>query len=86
MAEWTHGICETCWFEREPERFPVQVKREADDLFCDHCCFCGTTKVTRIYVRHDPKDSSLFCGGVHPELDDAEDALSAPEGDVPESG
>lgn len=85
MAEWTHNICEKCWFEREPERFPVQVKREPNDLLVDNCCFCGTVKVTRIYVRHDPKDAALLCGGEHPELDDAEDDLSA-SGDVPESG
>lgn len=85
MAEFTHNICEVCWFAREPDRFPVQVKRDEGDFDVDRCCFCGTVKVSRIYVRHDPTDPALKCGGQHPELDDAEDALSAP-GDVPESG
>lgn len=74
MAEWTHNICEICWFKREPERFPVQVKREPDDLVVDQCCFCGSIKVTRIYVRQDPKSDALLCGGTHPELPDEEDA------------
>ena len=70
MSDWNHTICETCWFQREPERFPVQVRREDADLVCDHCCFCGSVKVTRIYVRQDPTSSALLCGGSHPEDED----------------
>jgi hypothetical protein len=62
---WTHTICERCWFEREPERFPVQIKRESGDRTVDVCCFCRTVKVTRIFVREDP--AKLYCAALHDE-------------------
>jgi hypothetical protein len=64
---WTHTICEICWFIREPNRFPVQIKREPEDYLVDACCFCSQVKVTRIYVREDPASPALrYCGGNHP--------------------
>lgn len=70
MSEWNHTICETCWFKREEDRFPVQLMRDPGDLNVDTCCFCGTVKVTRIWVRQDPKSVQLVCSGEHPEDDD----------------
>lgn len=67
VKTWTHTLCEVCWFKREPHRFPTQVRREADDLVVDYCCFCDSAKVTRIYVRHNPEDAALVCAGKHPE-------------------
>lgn len=65
MAEFTHTICERCWFERNTDRFPVQVKREDQDFYCDLCCYCGSTKVTRIFCRDDPGSSELVCNSDH---------------------
>ena len=62
---WTHTICEVCWFGREPDRFPVQIKRDDGDREVDQCCFCNGMKVTRIYVREDPASRLLFCHGLH---------------------
>ena len=64
---WNHRICEVCWFAREPQRFPASIIRELGDHVVDQCCFCGTWKITRIYVRHDPADSKLLCSGLHVE-------------------
>jgi hypothetical protein len=35
----------------------------------DICCFCGVANQEGIYVRHDPTDLELKCGGEHePEM------------------
>lgn len=73
---WDHGICERCWFVREPDRFPVQVIRESGDHLVDNCCFCGLPKITRIYVRQDPTSSELVCNNEH-EHDDEDDGAEA---------
>lgn len=63
-----HTICEVCWFEREPGRFPVQLVRERGDNRVDQCCLCGSFKLTRIWVRLDPSLGALGCGpGAHDE-------------------
>lgn len=62
---WIHTLCEACWFKRQPNRFPTSLIREPGDLVVDLCCLCGTTKITRIFVRIDPASDELFCGGRH---------------------
>ncbi len=64
MSEWTHNICDRCWRRREPNRTPV-----LGEMGVEICCFCGDATQAGIYVRHDPKDPMLKCGGEHePEM------------------
>lgn len=66
--DFNHTICENCWFERSPGRFPIQLVRDRGDNRVDQCCTCGTFKVTRIWVRIDPKVETVLCGpGFHDE-------------------
>jgi hypothetical protein len=58
---WTHNQCEVCWFKEQPIRFPVMLRRADDDHTVDHCCFCGSPTVSRIYTREDPMSDSLIC-------------------------
>jgi hypothetical protein len=69
---WNHTICEYCWF-KDPatrDRFPTQLRREEGDLEVDRCCFCGSLKITRIYVRESPGSVRLRCAGTHGDDDD----------------
>lgn len=68
---WTHTVCEVCWFDQNPDRFPVMIRRDPADRTVDFCCFCGSLKVTRIYLRESPDSPRLvLCAGRHDEHDD----------------
>lgn len=56
-----HTVCEGCWFSISPGRFPIQLVRKQGDNLVDQCCLCGTFKVTRIWVRLDPRETELRC-------------------------
>lgn len=61
-----HTVCEVCWFARNPTRYPVTLVRVQGDNRLDHCCLCGSTKLTRIWVRLDPATEPLRCAaGAH---------------------
>lgn len=66
---WTHTICEVCWFKKNPDRFPNQLKRFDGDFSIDHCCYCGSVKLTQIYTREDPNNRMAlgYCEGLHEE-------------------
>lgn len=72
MGEWTHRICERCWFDGPgvlPDgaaRLPVQVT----EIEPGHCCYCLGWTVTGIFRRNDP--ALLPCAGVHAERVEAE--------------
>lgn len=66
MAEWTHRVCERCWFDSELGmsgggiyRLPAQVKDDPPGA----CCRCGGMTVTGIYFREDQEQ--LLCRGRH---------------------
>lgn len=71
MAEWTHRICERCWFDGTPFmaapgenpdgtfRSPVQVKEVEPAA----CCSCGGLTITGIFFRRD--ETELLCRGRH---------------------
>lgn len=69
MAEWTHNVCERCWFtthelSHHPDggfRMPSRVNRA--DSPPDICCMCGTPTVSGIYIRRD--ENELLCQGDH---------------------
>ncbi len=42
---------------------PVGLRDEHRLL--ESCCFCGSKHESGIYIRHDPKDPALKCGGEH---------------------
>lgn len=52
MSQWTHPICVDCWFVRNPERVPVQIK----EVTTEHCCYCGQMTHAGIYMRDDPEN------------------------------
>ena len=64
MSQWTHSICERCyrrWFYARS--VPAQMVDEHRSL--ESCCFCDRKHESGIYIRHDPKDPALKCGGEH---------------------
>ncbi len=64
MSDWTHSICERCWrrwFYGQPA--PDTLRADYRQLL--NCCFCDQKHESGIYVRHDPKDPALTCGGEH---------------------
>lgn len=74
MAEWTHRICERCWFDDEnlsttddgAYRTPVQViNPETKVPDPGVCCTCGGLTITGIYMRKNEND--LLCKGRHGE-------------------
>lgn len=49
---WTQPICDTCWWDRNPDRKPVRL---ADGYaHRERCAFCGEQTMSGIYVRQDP--------------------------------
>lgn len=56
-----HTVCEVCWFSLHPGHFPAQITRQQGDNRVDQCCLCGSYKITRIWVRLDPRETSLGC-------------------------
>lgn len=48
---WVHSSCLPCWYLNEPERDPVRVRFREEE----HCCWCGRTHHSGIYVRVDPE-------------------------------
>ena len=61
MSNWTHNACAGCYGRFHPGREP-HVLIEAE---LEWCCFCGAENLDGIYVRHDPGDGDLACGGDH---------------------
>lgn len=70
MTEWTHNICESCFFRSEegahPDggfRLPVRMTEPPPGV----CCGCGSPTVSGIYVRK--RETELLCRGnhLHPE-------------------
>jgi hypothetical protein len=64
VAEWTHNLCEHCWFDGpgyDGTRFlkPAGQVKESDDV----CCSCGCPTFTGIYIRQE--ESELLCKGDH---------------------
>lgn len=77
MAEWTHRICERCFYdsdfgvipEGEPSagayRMPTQLKEEYREPSA--CCMCGGfVALTAIYIRKN--EVELMCHGRHDDL------------------
>ena len=56
MSAWNHSMCEACWAQHEPNRWPVRVI-DLDTAYI--CCFCGITTYVGIFVREDPNDNSI---------------------------
>lgn len=74
MANWTHNVCERCWFGSPrgllPDgrfRMPTQIRYPDEDRTGDICCVCGTPTVSGIYVREDAEE--LLCKGNHESPD-----------------
>lgn len=69
MANWTHQICERCWFNgpgrTDPNtvRLPVQVIGGNEPDGIGTCHFCLEPCVSTIFTRHDPK--TLECSMLH---------------------
>jgi hypothetical protein len=70
MAEWTHRLCERCWFDgpygTDENGFyvrPVQVKIVEPGA----CCSCGGMTITGIYAR-GPQEEFL-CLGQHDQVE-----------------
>lgn len=59
LLSWNQNICEACWFEKNPDRFPKTGKREDTDNTVDRCSYCGGFTVSRIYVRDDPESVEI---------------------------
>ncbi len=68
MANWTHQICERCWFDGPGRglfgsvRVPVQVIGGNGEVGVGTCHFCLLPCVTAIFVRHKPQPS---CDSLH---------------------
>lgn len=69
MSEWTHNVCERCWFtthdlshhEGGGFRLPVTTVKDA---CADVCCMCGgTPTISGIYIRRPPGE--MLCKGQH---------------------
>lgn len=82
MAEWTHRICERCWFDgtdslpapgvrEEIYHQPIQVI----DPEPGACCYCGGMTITGIYTRQD--ETRLLCRGRHEPDETAEWSMVA---------
>ena len=50
-----------CWRRDKDGRTPQRMTNAE----LEHCCFCGDVTQDGIYVRHDPEDPKLKCGGKH---------------------
>ena len=63
LSQWTHAICDNCWDKRyrELKGEPTRLKKADLEL----CCFCKQYCLSGIYVRNDPTDRTMKCGGVH---------------------
>lgn len=51
---WSHAICDECWYERNPHRDPVRIVAEFRDV--EKCCYCGKVNESGIYIRSNPAD------------------------------
>ena len=51
MSDWTHAICETCWFKKNPGRIPTKLTQAEQET----CCYCGQPTTSGIYLRDNPK-------------------------------
>jgi hypothetical protein len=79
MAEWTHNLCERCWFtnrkysahESGGFRQPTRVNDQNDI-----CCLCGVPTVSGIYVRAN--QSEMLCKGDHEHPDKWSPLLGEP--------
>ncbi len=52
MADWNQPTCSRCWYEREPDRYPVSIAEGHRTV--EQCAFCGCETKSGIYVRQDP--------------------------------
>lgn len=57
--KWTHNICIDCWNKQKPNREPLSTTVHNNEK----CCFCGNKTNKGIYIRQDPNDKILKCGG-----------------------
>lgn len=59
---WVHTQCERCWFDHNPDRFPVRVMPQPGSLpKVEPCCFCHKPTISGIYVRRHPDSTELQC-------------------------
>jgi hypothetical protein len=56
MTDWTHTLCDDCWYAAEPGRDPVRVKLQPIEV----CCNCGALTNSGIYYREKP-DLMSYC-------------------------
>ena len=52
VSKWTHSICKTCWYEKNPGRRPTVLA----DPDVEKCCYCGGQTQSGIYVGQDPAE------------------------------
>lgn len=52
---WTHSICYTCWYEKNPDREPVRMAPVVTGT--STCCFCGKQHVSGIFVREHSENT-----------------------------
>lgn len=59
---WTHNMCGACWDrQHQGNRQPHRVTHSLTEI----CCYCGAVTNEGIFVRNDPNDPTLHCGGLH---------------------
>ena len=51
-SDWTHAICETCYYAVRPDGVPVRMV--ASERRTETCCACGNDSDSGIYVREEP--------------------------------
>ena len=59
-GQWTHPICNGCWWRSGRDRVPHRLTSPT----MEHCCFCGGPTLSGAYVRAAPDKTP--CRGQHP--------------------
>jgi len=61
MSQWTHSICDLCWFAKNA-CMPTRTKEGQQEK--ELCCFCNMEHSSGIYLRADPIE--VGCQGKGP--------------------
>lgn len=75
MSQWTHRICERCWFDGPYGTLDDGAYRQPTQIIDPTpgpCCFCGGMTITGIFIRANPfspprddTTSGVICAGDH---------------------
>lgn len=70
MSHSIHRVCVDCWIEYFPDDGDPHKLSQSITPGSEPCCFCGCeihnlSGSGAIYVRYDPTDPILHCGGRH---------------------